>query len=278
MHSETKAYEWDAHYFHEFPSAVWWRVPEEHGIVVHSFSWAPLLFDFAAVPQHDVSTFDLWTFDGDYVYRNLGNIKRVHLVLDSDEIFIASWGPLSDRPHDLSPQPQLLRRVFRPLVKRQQFNAAFYSGIFDPIKQRIFFEPARWHSKPLNEKWTAVERRALGKLYSCAAPPTPRRFGGMEILPARGVSRLERVYYFALSSVMRRVIQVTRVVPIPFLRMRDIVRHFWVHREALIPRLKQVLHGDRDVIRWLAWRMRELAYYLAVGRALQRDKPLRPNR
>ena len=62
MHSETKIYEWDAPYFHPMPAAVWWRVPDEDGIVVHSFSWAPLLFDFSAVPNRDTSTFDEWAF------------------------------------------------------------------------------------------------------------------------------------------------------------------------------------------------------------------------
>ena len=104
LHSETASYEWDAPYFPSLPSAVWWRVPHEDGIIVHCLSWAALLFDFSAVPEHDTSTFDEWTYDGDYIYRNLGNIKRVHLVLDSDEMFMASWAPLADKPYDLSPQ------------------------------------------------------------------------------------------------------------------------------------------------------------------------------
>jgi len=171
MHSETKTYEWDAPYLHSLPSAVWWEVPGEDGIVVHCLSWAPLLFDFTAVPEHDTSVFDNWTFDGDYIYKNLGNIKRVHLVLDSDEIFIASWAPLSDRPHDLSPQPILKRPVIGKWTKKERFHRAFYSGIFDPLKQRIFFEGARWHSKPINTKWAKVERRALWTLLGCVAPP-----------------------------------------------------------------------------------------------------------
>jgi hypothetical protein len=53
MHSETLTYEWDAEYLVNAPSALWWRVPGENGIVLHSLSWAPLLLDFAAAKDHD---------------------------------------------------------------------------------------------------------------------------------------------------------------------------------------------------------------------------------
>ncbi len=52
-----------------------------------------------------------------------------------------------------------------------RFHQAFYSGFFDPLKQSIFFQTARWHANPINENWAAVERRALNTLYTCVAPP-----------------------------------------------------------------------------------------------------------
>src|SRR5262249_33059537 len=167
MHSETKSYEWDAPYFHAMPSAVWWQVPEEDGIVLHSLSWAPLLLDFAAIRNHDLSTLDNWTIDGDYIYKNLGNSNRVHLVLDSDEIFMAAWAPSSDRPLALNPRWYLQSNWIGNLIKKQRFNAAFYSGPFDPLKQTIFFATARWHMRPLNNSWRAVEKTALQTLFSC---------------------------------------------------------------------------------------------------------------
>ena len=62
--------------------------------MLHSLSWAPLLLDYGAVGDHDTSTFDQWTLDGDYLFNNSGNMKKIHVVQDSDEIFLASWGPL----------------------------------------------------------------------------------------------------------------------------------------------------------------------------------------
>jgi hypothetical protein len=72
FHSETLRYEWESSCFTNFPAACWWRVPGEEGIVLHSLSWAPLLFDYSALGDHDTSVFDTWTLDGDYVYPKSG--------------------------------------------------------------------------------------------------------------------------------------------------------------------------------------------------------------
>src|SRR5437764_2968596 len=137
MHSETASYEWDAPYFHPIPSAVWWRVPDEDGIVLHSLSFAYML-DFAAVPEHDPSTFDYWTFDGDYLYKNLGNIKRMHVALDSDEMFLASWSPSHENPRDLTAQKD--RRIIGGFLKRRQFRQAFYGRFADPSKNALLHD------------------------------------------------------------------------------------------------------------------------------------------
>ena len=282
MHSETKTYEWNAPFFHPIPAAAWWRVPGENGIIVHCLSWAPLLFDFAAVPRHDISVFDDWTFDGDYIYKNLGNISRIHLVLDSDEIFMASWAPLADKPCDLKPQRLLETTLVGNFVKKQRFNAAFYGGFYDPLKQRIFFEAARWHSKPVNDKWGAVERKALKILQACAAPPDDAKeanrggqLGGTPGLslgdrPVQYTSLLEHVKNKLTVGLLRRIV-------VPLFRLFGVMYTCWVHREAIIPRLRQVAQGDRDVLRWVNWRIRHLAFRL-IGRTLYDPKPPRPSR
>ena len=288
MHSETKSYEWEAPYFNPVPAAAWWRVPGEHGIVVHSLSWAPLLFDFAAVAEHDTSTFDEWTFDGDYVYRNLSNIKRVHLVLDSDEIFMASWGPSSERRHDLAAQRQQTKLLIGGHLKRQQFKAAFFSGIFDPFKQAIFFHAARWHANSLTPKWIRVERRAARLLFSCVAPPSTTlhlhqtAHSGLVASPGSG---LDRAYSFVGGPAFLGLIfrwYVTWLIPplvalmIAIERIPGAIRHIWIHRAAIIPRIRQLRTGDPEVKRWLKWRIREIAYHL-VGRVAE-NKPARPKR
>jgi hypothetical protein len=281
MHSETKTYEWDAPYFHRNPAAAWWQVPGEDGIVVHCLSWAPLLFDFTAVPKHDTSVFDDWTFDGDYIYTNLGSTKRIHLVLDSDEIFMASWAPLADRPHDLNPKRLLQTKFLGSFLKGQRFNAAFYGGVFDPLKQSIFFQAVRWHARPLNEKWTAVEHRALTTLQTCVAPPvndpalnwSPQAHSEQAAVPDHLISPR------ADSEQIKK--QVTRALLgyliVPVFRAGGVINSCWIHREAILPRLRQLVRGDPQVREWIAWRLRQLMHQL-LGRNFRERRPQRPTR
>jgi hypothetical protein len=163
FHSETLGYAWESRYAPPaFPGgipAAWWRVPGEDGIVLHSLSWAPLLMDYAEVRQHDLSTLDGWTLDGDYTFDNFGSSDAIHIVTDSDEAFIASWGRMSE-----SAVPFDYRPMFGELSRGAMFRNGFYSSIFNPLKRRIFHDTVRWHGKPLNGNWTEVEARALRTL------------------------------------------------------------------------------------------------------------------
>src|ERR1700745_560931 len=98
----------------------------------------------------------------------------MHVVQDSDEIFLASWAPMSDgaeafRRHGIF-ESTIGRRIQR-FVRGNQFRLSFYSSTFDPLKRDIFFLPVRWHSRPLNAKWNAVEERAMQTLVRWVAPP-----------------------------------------------------------------------------------------------------------
>jgi hypothetical protein len=164
FHSETQRYEWESPSFTNFPCACWWRVPGEDGIVVHSLSWCPVLVDYAGVGRHDTSTFDTWTLDADYVYRNFGNSAGVRVVTDSDEIMLVSWAPLSDRPQRLSRSFLKTLPGIGGWVKGAILRGAVTSGTFDPLKQRIFFLPVRWHARDLTPAWAATERAAASTL------------------------------------------------------------------------------------------------------------------
>jgi hypothetical protein len=159
LHSQTLAFAWNAPGFLLVVPAAWWRVPGEDGILLHSLSFAPLLLDYAAIPQHDTSTLDQWTLDGDYLYNNTQLMDRIHVVQDSDEMFIASWAPEQDRPVEKRYFP-----LFGELAAKLQFSACYKSTYFDPLKRHMFFLPVRWHGAPLNAKWQELEARAQAEL------------------------------------------------------------------------------------------------------------------
>jgi hypothetical protein len=235
-------------------------------------SWAPLLLDFAAVAAHDISTFDDWTLDGDYVFRNLGQSKHIHVVSDSDEIFMASWAPSSDRPRDLRPQWLLRNPLLGSLVRQQRFNGAFYSGSHDRLKQEIFFTAVRWHVHPLNETWAATERHALRTLLSCVAPPTAAaknmdQFGGdnqsrSHALPIHLRCLQIRVCGLRAANVLLR----------PATRSFLVLRWLYRNRKAANRHIEQMVQGDALTWKRTGWRIRQGVHYV-LGRRFNEPEP-----
>jgi hypothetical protein len=224
FHSETLAYEWDTPGIMAISPAAWWRVPGEDGIVLHSLSWAPLLLDYGAVGDHDTSTFDQWTLDGDYLFNNTQSIKQIHVVQDSDELFLASWGPLAERGISKTRFP------FDRFLAGHFFKQSFYSGFFDPLKRKLFFLPVRWHSKPLNEKWTVAEQAAMRELLLWVAPADQNSSAATAHTAARG----NKIKNFPLSALR-------------------ITAYVWIFRYRLAQYLGRAIRGDRETIARIGW-------------------------
>jgi hypothetical protein len=229
LHRETLAYAWDAPGFILVAPAAWWPVPGEDGIVLHSLSWAPVLLDYAAIPRHDSSTLDRWTLDGDYLYNNSQQMAHIHVVQDSDELFLASWGPETDRSGEKQGAAW-----FGKLAAKAQFGASYKSAFFDPFKRRIFFLPVRWHAQPLNTKWQEIEDRAMCELKRYVTPPDQRRLDG-----SRG-----------FSEKSRRV--AGRMLTSLFIMLRPVLILTY-HRKAVWRRLRQAASGDRAALRRVMW-------------------------
>ena len=232
LHSETLAYEWDAPGFLLVVPAAWWRVPDENGIVLHCLSWAPMLLDYGAIGDHDTSTFDQWTFDGDYLFNNSKNLKNIHVVQDSDEIFLASWGPLAENAIRKRHIP-----LIGKLIAKVQFGANYKSAFFDPFKRRLFFLPVRWHGEPLSDTWRQVEDRAMRDLLRYVTPPGQTLFGEGD----GWGEKTRRVAGHAFAALFATLRPVFTVLSRP---------------QAVWRKLRQAASGDRAAIRDLFWYLR----------------------
>ncbi|MBO6520064.1 MAG: hypothetical protein JJ900_04145 [Rhodospirillales bacterium] len=159
-HGEFKAASWDSPFFWEFPVYTSWTVPGENGVVQHTYSWSPILLDYAALTDHSDDIFDKWTLDGDYVYQNFPELtSELHVVTDSDEVFLLPVTPAAEAcpPQD----PHWSKRLpgFRTWTRAHFINMVHNHDVMDPLKRRIFFKPVRWHAEPINRNWEAVEAR-----------------------------------------------------------------------------------------------------------------------
>lgn len=154
LHTETLRYEFDAPYFADMPISVYWWVPEGHGMIIYSFSWAPLLVDYATLGDHDASTFDEWTMDGDYIHRNFPNPNDVYVSRDSDELVLVSFTKEADLHFDLTVDPR--RRWWNRFAlpaKAQRIRDLKDSSIMDSLKGSIFSQPVYLHSVDITSSW-----------------------------------------------------------------------------------------------------------------------------
>ncbi len=282
MHSETLGYEWDAPYFAPLPAGAWWRVPEEEGIVVHAQCWLPLLMDYSVVADHDTTTFANWTIDGDYFFKNFGQSRAIHVVQDSDEIFIASWGPASDRPYHLNRHPLL-----GEIGKGATFRSAFHGPIFDPLKRRTFFLPVRWHTQAINENWVATEHRALRTLLTYVTPPNDLCSLDSAISSlsssrsgARDAANIVRAEWEKLGLWRREPLRAIWFVALSLVavieRLKRLKWEWTVEGHGARHRIGKALHGDRVAQRWVMWRFRVLIRQI-LGRSLNLPMPPLPD-
>lgn len=176
LHTETLRYEFDAPCFADQPISVYWWVPGGDGVVIHSFSWAPLLVDYAVLHAHDTSTFKEWTLDGDYIFRNFPDPQDVYVVTDSDEILLVSFTKEADLHFELNPRATIMPGWVLKLAKLGRIQALRGSRVMDPLKRQIFSLPVFLHSGEISPAWTVTIRKAAGLLrQSDNMPPIVRK-------------------------------------------------------------------------------------------------------
>jgi hypothetical protein len=158
-HPENARLNFESPTFSRFPVGVWWRAPDGNGIVLFTFSWGPMLFDYGSLANHDSETFDRWTLDGDYVVRNFPNPADIRVIADSDELTYISFTRSDDR----------VEHLVRNRYKEASIRSVFHAPIMDAHKHRLFLEPVRIHSGPVGPQWEPFERQLIARLQAIVA-------------------------------------------------------------------------------------------------------------
>ena len=160
IHSQCRAFEFEAAFFgEEMPTAPFWRVPHDGGIILHCLSWLAAALDYGAIREHSTTMLDETSIDGDYVFRNFGHQPKIHASRDSDEMMIISWAPREYCAKPMRPDPLRRNRFMLERINWRILKDAFNSEFFDDMKRGLFYEPARWHVHDIDEQWAPLEKR-----------------------------------------------------------------------------------------------------------------------
>jgi hypothetical protein len=165
LHDEIVECEIEGPRFSLLPNSVWWRA-SQGGVLVHSFSWSPVLMDYSAVTQHVIEGLGGPLADGDYVARNMHPDARITFVADSDDIVFASWTPDAVGARDggrsiLQNMPVFGRALRRAILRRayRYYTHDLYP-YGDHVKAKGFHVPLKFHARDLDRSWDAVEAAA----------------------------------------------------------------------------------------------------------------------
>ena len=163
MHSETVRLEFGASIDDQGAAAAFfWVVKPGQNLLFHSANWAPLLIDYGSLDKHDKSTFDRGTLDGDYIAKNISDVRDVYVVRDTTELFVSGFTPESQVSYPKHRLFSYRLPFLGPIVKMARTREYLLrAGILDHLKDEFFCVPIRVQGGASSEKaWRKAEQRA----------------------------------------------------------------------------------------------------------------------
>ena len=260
LHSETLRYEFEAPYFADSPISVyWWTVPGQR-MIIHSFSWAPLVVDYGALKHHDTQTFENWTLDGDYIHRNFPNPGDVYVVTDSDEISLVSFTKEADLHFDLVPEPKKAQYgILTHVYKVGLIRALKDSLIMDPLKRYIFPKGVLLHSDASDPHKSEEGKHVEQVIRDACRPPTMWEQFFLEVIDQASTSR------FAYQ-----ILQELQTAPLTSFPQNHLRKYFWIWVLIIRPRrvLLKILQAIAEVFRPLTNQVSQALWFYRYRRFL----------
>lgn len=155
LHPEVLVYEFEDSRIPIVPAHVYARVPNDAGIVMHTFHGQQIMMDFATIEAHNTDCLSGALFEDVYVDENFAGCRKIHIVRDSDEfgglsLTPAAVGSFSGRQvADRSKHRQVfalswrLRAALRYHTQENRFR----------IRRDIFRLPILWHAGEIDTVW-----------------------------------------------------------------------------------------------------------------------------
>jgi len=140
----------------------YWRMPENRGILLHTFFGLPVCMDFSVVPPDHTRCLDRDNFENVYISENFRDRTRIRMVQDSDEFSCLSLTPKAVNYAPPASGKESNRSVLRKKHDRlcgiRRSVEAYALGTLDAVRLGLFGLPIRWHSADIDAVWRTRER------------------------------------------------------------------------------------------------------------------------
>jgi len=286
LHPEMWIFEEDAPFPipYVMPSPFhYWRMPDERGMVLHTFQGVPVLMNFAAVGEKHAECLERNMFEYVYINENFAHSDRIRVIQDSDELGWVSltpeavnWSPPQGRdPH----RAYWLERYDRLCnIRESMWDIAGRHR--DALRRDLFRLPIRWHTTELNEAWMKEEQRigrlidyAVGDYYRLGKPPHRERFPYRFNFDPRTLLSITSPTV-RMAAKLRLIRARNRIILLldPFWRAIGRAIHA---AQVVARRMGLLLCGDRAAVKWWGWRVRKLMSGL-TGQRFEEPRPPAP--
>lgn len=130
----------------------YWRLPNDIGIILHTFHASPMLLDYGAVETHDLACLDRGSFEDVYVAHNFGAVGGVHVVRDSDEFCIASFTPAAVGQISTAIPANESDTNAEGFVRccTTAVSISFHAAQ-KPLKRMLLQQSVRWHGREFDQ-------------------------------------------------------------------------------------------------------------------------------
>ncbi len=215
LHTETACFEFDSPFFCNPATSSFWRIPGDTGALLHSFFWAPLLVSYSGMKLHHSEYFDRGgTTDGEYISLHFDKDRDITAVMDSDEIFLASFTP--DKEYFYAISKGFLKQLpgLGTLYKIFLIRRSLYGPMGDQIKRKLYRCSIRLHSQPLTKSWGKPEWVAEQIVLRALKPPgifcrtAIRALWVKDLFSGRTLlERLQNVAFYFVGKMPRKIRQ-----------------------------------------------------------------------
>jgi hypothetical protein len=138
----------------------YWRLPNDVGIILHTFHSSPMLLDYGTVVDHDLACLERGSFEDVYVAHNFGAVDQVHVVRDSDEFCIASFTPTAVGQISSVMPADRIENDGESFIRCGTIavSISFHAARM-PLKRILFQKSVRWHGRELDQPAIKEEDR-----------------------------------------------------------------------------------------------------------------------
>ena len=219
-HPETEAFEFDRPEFCQVPTCISFRLPQDGGVVMHSVFWAPLYIAEGVLERVDRDLLRRGgTVDGRFLADSVDlDETRVHVVQDSDDLFLASFTEEEKYGYPTQPRWYKKQPPLSTLYKRVSLHITLRGPGGDALKRRLYPMTLLFHEGDAFPSWRRTLRHAekqaakaagrlslLGHLFLPLVILTRPDRANLK-LSDYGLYRIFRIFRFAGSGFLAKCI------------------------------------------------------------------------